>query len=163
MTNNMRDRLVKLLLDPIVLPIHRPSDFKKTVAIAYANHLIENGVVLDTNIIQSENRQPIQTFAEMPMNEVLDIVQAKNEARIIVPPCKVGDNIYYKLGKNASVPFGHSRILTLTVEAIATTKDKEGWFVRTNFLGTTADFQFIDFGKRVFLTYEEAEQALKKR
>ena len=27
----------------------------------------------------------------------------------------------------------------------------------------TADFQFIDFGVRVFTTYKEAEQALKER
>ena len=80
------------------------------------------------------------------------------EGNVIVPPCKVGDTVYYNLGKNASLPFGTKRTLALEVEAIASTKDKKDWFVRTMFAGAIGDFNFSDFGKTVFLTKEEAEK-----
>lgn len=82
---------------------------------------------------------------------------------VIVPPCKVGDTIYYNLGKNASLPFGTKRTLSLPVVAIANTEDKGLWFVRTEFSGSIADFKFSDFGKTVFLAREEAEVVLKAK
>lgn len=80
----------------------------------------------------------------------------------VVPPCKVGDTIYYNLKKNASLPFGTKRTLSLPVVAIAKTEDKGLWFVRTEFSGSIADFKFSDFGKTVFLNIEAAERALKE-
>lgn len=82
---------------------------------------------------------------------------------VIVPPCKVGDTIYYNLGKKASLPFGTKRTLSLPVVAIAKTQDKGFWFVRTEFSGSIADFKFSDFGKTVFLTCESAEDALQRQ
>lgn len=60
-----------------------------------ADHLLENGVVmLDTGVISPENRPLIQTVAGMPINEVIELVKAKQSNRVIVPPCKVGDTVY---------------------------------------------------------------------
>jgi hypothetical protein len=84
------------------------------------------------------------------------------ENGVIVPPCKVGDHIYYVFGKNASLPFGANRIRPLLVRAVASTEDKKGWFVRVSLEGIVHDFKFSDFGKTVFLTKEQAEQKLKE-
>ena len=97
----MRDRLIELILqstqkcdstDCIRCKYWNTNDCG---AVRMADHLIKNGVVvLDTGIISPESRPLIQTFAEMPMNEVFDLVKAKQEGRIIVPPCNVGDTVY---------------------------------------------------------------------
>lgn len=56
-----------------------------------ADHLLSNGViVLDMNVISTKNRPLITHFAGMPLNDVFDLVRAKEEGRLIVPPCKVG-------------------------------------------------------------------------
>ena len=95
-------------------------------------------------------------------NQEKKLVEWLCENGVIVPPCKVGDTIYYNLGKNASLPFGTKRTLSLPVVAIAKTQDKGFWFVRAEFSGSIADFKFSDFGKTVFLNIEAAEQALKE-
>ena len=58
-----------------------------------ADHLLANGVMLvDTNTVNLvTNREPIQTAFGMPLDELADLIRAKQEGRIIVPPCKVGD------------------------------------------------------------------------
>ena len=61
-----------------------------------ADHLLENGVVvLDTKIVTPQNRPLITQIAGMPINDVLDLLRAKKEGRLIVPPCKVGQTVWY--------------------------------------------------------------------
>ena len=59
-----------------------------------ANDLLSNGViVLDTKVIAPINRPLITHIAEMPLNDVLDLIRAKKEERLIGLPCKVGDKV----------------------------------------------------------------------
>lgn len=67
---------------------------------------------------------------------------------IIVLPCKVGDTIYYPSGVC-------NKIFKKTIEEILI--NKEGGYV--HFASTYMPLENI--GKTVFLTYEEAERALK--
>ena len=70
---------------------------------------------------------------------------------VIVPPCKVGDTVY-EYGYDDGGLFYESliEVVESKVEGV--------------FLFCTNDFYNIDdFGKTVFLTKEEAEQALKER
>ena len=87
------------------------------------------------------------------------------QGTLIELPCKVGDTVY--------VPWkydGVSSIAFFTVKHIIFTHGKEA-YIRTGF--DTDDtgfynqfnggqFDFIDFGKTVFLTREEAENRLKE-
>ena len=78
------------------------------------------------------------------------------ENGVIVPPCKVGDTVYYLEG---------SRILEGTVKSFSTIM-KDNYFVvyvetKYSLLGIER-FGYWMFGKRIFLTREEAEQALKE-
>ena len=82
------------------------------------------------------------------------------ENGVIVPPCKVGD-IVYKVYDIESV---HRQILELEVLMIEVGIQRKVCLKTTkkhryNFDKAT----FEDFGKTVFLTREEAEQALQKR
>ena len=69
---------------------------------------------------------------------------------VIVPPCKVGDKIYRIIGDDFAPWF---------VEKIVIYQDRYGGIVDD--CGHWNNFD--DFGKTVFLTKEEAEQALKER
>ena len=67
---------------------------------------------------------------------------------VIVPPCKVGDVVYY-------IPFG-STITKWEIRSIEIMQDDIVFHCGRIF------FLNYDFGKTVFLTKEEAEQALKE-
>ena len=78
------------------------------------------------------------------------------ENGVIVPPCKVGDTVYYLEG---------SRILEGTVKSFSTIM-KDNYYVvyvetKYSLLGIER-FGYWMFGKRIFLTRESAEQALKE-
>lgn len=87
-------------------------------------------------------------FDGMTMGECADMLLANG---VIVPPCKVGDTIYF-LSKYVK------DWLYDEVEYIRVYKDYME-------IKTVADryFEEEDFGKTVFLTKEEAEKALKER
>lgn len=78
------------------------------------------------------------------------------ENGVIVPPCKVGDTVYYLEG---------SQILDGTVKSFSTIM-KDNYFVvyvetKYSLLGIER-FGYWMFGKRIFLTREAAERALKE-
>ena len=69
---------------------------------------------------------------------------------VIVPPCKVGDTVWSIVA---------AFVVSFEVEKIEITS-------QGGFFGTSGCFywrSFEDFGKTVFLTKEEAENALKER
>lgn len=76
---------------------------------------------------------------------------------VIVPPCKVGDTVYYLEG---------SRILDGTVKSFSTIM-KDNYFVvyvETKYsLLNVARFGYWMFGRKIFLTREEAERTLEGR
>ena len=70
------------------------------------------------------------------------------ENGVIVPPCKVGDTVYY--------PYEYGgKILEKTIKKIVIEKEYRWLDVGVSFL------PFENIGKTVFLTKEEAEQKLK--
>ena len=87
------------------------------------------------------------------------------ENGVIVPPCKVGQTIYYHF------QFSNKRILPFTrkakVKKICCLNTKMKFHVEVELIdakekGIIKYFDFDDFGKTVFLTKEEAEKALEE-
>lgn len=77
-----------------------------------------------------------------------ELAEADKEGRLVMLPCKVGDTVYF------AAWFGtHPHIVKRVIEPYFYTDDTRGQ-------GSSADFSLRDFGKTVFLTREEAEQAL---
>ena len=66
---------------------------------------------------------------------------------VVVPPCKAGDTVY------CLETIGNP-INDYVVQNVGITATQGGWGIERG---------FNDFGKTVFLTKEEAEQALKER
>ena len=88
------------------------------------------------------------------------------ENGVIVPPCKVGQTIYYHF------QFSNKRILPFTrkakVKKIYCTNNKWDFVVDVELIdtkekGIMKSFHFSDFWQTVFLTKEEAEKVLKER
>ena len=73
---------------------------------------------------------------------------------VIVPPCKVGDKIYILVTKHThSFSFSNGSMQK---------NENQHTFIKQSCLMESNFFRAIrDFGKTVFLTREEAEQALK--
>ena len=103
-------------------------------------------------------------------NEIFDRLQeyevAEEQGQIFAPPCKVGDTVYYINGryekqgrKKVHIEFVDKGIVDNMVigdkgvPQINVCNDENEW--------TMFDSE-DDFGKTVFLTKEEAEQALRK-
>ena len=81
----------------------------------------------------------------------------KNRARFVEVPCAVGDTVY--VIENIA---GEEKIIQDSVETIGIGYYADGVELY-QFDGIKTDGYFSDFGKTVFLTREEAEQALKER
>ena len=77
---------------------------------------------------------------------VIRLLDADDEGRLLVLPCKVGDMVYFRRGRD---------IIGDTVERIVL----DG--MNQVFVGAHKVFIFRDFGKTVFLTREDAEKALE--
>lgn len=73
---------------------------------------------------------------------------------VIVPPCKVGDNVY------AITPFG---IETFVVDLIKIIGNQQIRIRVRRFVKEIVYYSPESFGKTVFLTRAEAEKALKER
>ena len=82
---------------------------------------------------------------------------------VIVPPCKVGDTVYYISGKPLNLSVRANTIYEADVVRIITTQLGTTIVIQIhNEYGCTEIPDIDDFGKTVFLTKEEAEQALRK-
>ncbi|MEE0874144.1 MAG: hypothetical protein UIH27_11885 [Ruminococcus sp.] len=92
-----------------------------------------------------------------PNNERIICEQFKDRSRFVELPCKVGDTVYV-IEKIAD----EVRVIQDVVETISIGYCADGINIY-QFDGIKTDGYFSDFGKTVFLTHEEAEQALKER
>ena len=79
-----------------------------------------------------------------------DLLQAEQDGRLVVLPCKVGATVY-----------GHSKDEVFEYEAAVISLSAYNWYLRCQ--NHNSDFWVTDadIGKTVFLTREEAEAALK--
>lgn len=80
----------------------------------------------------------------------------------IVPPCKVGDTVYYVSDSPLNLSVQANTIYEADVSRIITTRYGTTLVIQIhNSYGCTEIPDVNDWGKTVFLTKEEAEQALK--
>ena len=150
-----RDRLIELLCPAIADVINNRKGIVEVV-----DYLIENGVVvLDTKIISTKNRPLIQTVANMPLNDVLELVKAKQEERIIVPPCKVGAEIFgvFDNDDEQRKEIYEGKVLCFSLD-----ENNLLWAKMKYKNGLTYWHTIDDLGKTVFLTKEEVEAKLKE-
>ena len=82
--------------------------------------------------------------------------------QIIVPPCKVGDTMYYLTTVDTEKELNVTDIFCGTVQTVGF-DGKNIWVSVKYKNGLYYSHTAKDFGKTVFLTKEEAEKALKER
>ena len=92
----------------------------------------------------------LEEFA--PYDRLRELAEADKTGRVVVLPCKVGDVVYGF--------YGEKTILPMVAKWIETNTD--GWCIAAQYTPMAPMFyRFSDFGKTVFLTREEAEEALE--
>ncbi|MBO5967682.1 MAG: hypothetical protein J6S14_04185 [Clostridia bacterium] len=79
---------------------------------------------------------------------------------VIVPPCKVGDTVYWLNFYNDLMLY-RDKYYEAEVTRIVVTKYGVSCVIRVRGEHATYEIPDVEFGKTVFLTREEAEQALK--
>ena len=79
---------------------------------------------------------------------------------VIVPPCKVGDTVYY-INTLYFSTLERNRVYRAEVTRIVITKRSVSFVAKVRYMGGVIEITEDGFGKNVFLTREEAEQALK--
>ena len=90
------------------------------------------------------------------------IVECLLNEGVIVPPCKVGDTVYYVSDSPICLSVQANTIYEADVSRIITTRYGTTLVIQIhNSYGCTEIPDVNDFGKTVFLTREEAEKALQ--
>lgn len=86
----------------------------------------------------------------------------QDRSRFVELPCRVGDKVYFN-----NVHLRYARVIAIYIDASGGMFDLD---ITTNIATATGyehfinkDYTFEDIGRRLFLTREEAEQALKER
>ena len=86
----------------------------------------------------------------------------KDRSRFVELPCRVGDKVYFN-----NVHLRYARVIAIYIDASGGMFDLD---ITTNIATATGyehfinkDYTFEDIGRRLFLTREEAERALKER
>lgn len=131
-----------------------------------ADYLLANGViVVDMDVVNPKNRPLISQCMGRPLDEIIELVHAKDEGRIIVTPCKVGDTVYIN-GCFGGVAEPHKiKFLYLTHGKNGISIFFEADLLDEDGKTTGSDCAFWDhyIGEIVFLTREEAEAELQKK
>ena len=144
-----RERLIELINDCRCM-----EGYGEELVERQADHLLANGVMLvDTDAAcLVTNREPIRTALGMPLDELAELIRAKRDGRIIIPPCKAGDTVYYIDTCVTAEDFGKKFVAFSKVKRISV--DNE--FV------ILEDHTAI-LWKYAFLTKEKAKKALAER
>ena len=87
-------------------------------------------------------------FMESIAEDLTDYLLANG---VIVPPCKVGDNLYNKYSLIDDNYYWQVARIEIYADESGFIDDSDNWY------------SFSDIGKTVFLTKAEAEKALKER
>lgn len=92
-----------------------------------------------------------------------DVAEHLLENGVIAPPCNCGDTVYYISDKPINLSVQANTIYEATVVRIVATKYGITLVIQIhNSYGCTEIPDMNDWGKNVFYTREEAEQALKR-
>ena len=112
---------------------------------------------LDTGLEPEEITAMQHTLDEY--HKVADpLLRAQADGRLVVPPCKVGDRLYEVTGRK-TISVYKVRAIRVELFGLFIEWDIVEGFVWQSLSGINAG----EIGKTVFLTYEEAEKALKTR
>lgn len=99
----------------------------------------------------------LETLNNTPISRLVELAEADKEGRCIIPPCKVGETVYFVNAK---------QILEFAVVGYAVDETGISWVYSENVdkIGNTNERTFSPdrFGKNTFFTREEAEKALRK-
>ena len=163
---NEKEKLVELILEcdksNEVLSCFNERPRKRQAAEILADHLLANGVVVvDMNVVSPKNRPLISQCLGRPIDEIIELVHARDEGRIIVPPCKVGDDLYYPW-----VYGGTSGIAILEADAIKSyVQGRSLVFFKSpeSDMPMPSYFREEDFGETVFRSRKLAEEALNEQ
>ena len=140
-----KERLVQLIIDSV-------NGCARNWAEVIADHLLANGVlVIDTDVVSMKNRPLISSVASLPIDEVIDLVKAKMEGRLIVPPCKLGDTVW-----DVYDPKWTHTVSQITQKANGTLKIR----LTCSRSRSVHEIESDDIGNNYFLSREEAEKAL---
>lgn len=91
---------------------------------------------------------------DVSIKTLTEIAEHLIENGVIVPPCKVGDKVYFDTYLHGN-SVGVQPHKVIQVKSVITTEPSKG--------GIGAEIPDWSFGESVFLTREEAEKALKER
>lgn len=86
-----------------------------------------------------------------------ELAEADKDGRVVVPPCKVGDRLYEVTGRK-TISVYRARAIRVELFSLFIEWDIVEGFVWQSLAGINAE----EIGKTVFLTREEAEEALKE-
>ena len=92
------------------------------------------------------------------INRLRKLAEADKDGRLVVLPCKVGDGLYEVTGRK-TISVYKVRAIRVELFGLFIEWDIEEGFVWQSMAGINAG----EIGKTVFLTYEEAEKALKTK
>ena len=104
-------------------------------------------------ILDADNFQRVDFWEDEAGDEFGELWRAWKEGRVLIPPCKVGDTVYVSYGKGYR---------PCVVDLIRVLANNEVQIRVRHFITETLWLSASDFGKTVFLTREEAEQAKSK-
>lgn len=147
----MKQRLMELLNDYCIY-----ADLGSWEKEALADYLLNNGVLLlDVEVVSVYNRPLITHCFDKPLDEIISLIRAKDEGRIIVPPVKIGQTVY-RLRHTLSRPIHKGFVSQINIYA----GDR-----KARFYDDELPFSFTveDLGVEVFFTHEDAEKALAER
>lgn len=106
----------------------------------------------------AEAREIEETLSgcDYSISRMVDLMKADVEGRVVVPPCKVGETVYFVNAK---------QILEFAVVGYAVDETGISWVhsEHVDKIGNTNERTFSPdrFGKNTFFTREEAEKAMK--
>lgn len=99
----------------------------------------------------------LETLNNTPISRLVELAEADKEGRCIIPPCKVGETVYFVNAK---------QILEFAVVGYAVDETGISWVhsEHVDKIGNTNERTFSPdrFGKNTFFTSEEAEKALQE-
>ena len=99
----------------------------------------------------------LETLNNTPISRLVELAEADKEGRCIIPPCKVGETVYFVNAK---------QILEFAVVGYAVDETGISWVhsEHVDKIGNTNERTFSPdrFGKNTFFTSEEAKKALRE-
>lgn len=124
---------------------------------AYEDRLEPEAVETVKLALCAKHMVDLETLNNTPISRLVELAEADKDGRVVVPPCKVGDTVYFVNAK---------QILEFAVVGYAVDETGISWVhsEHVDKIGNTNERTFSPdrFGKNTFFTREEAEKALQE-